>query len=95
MDQLGKVANPAARGQLNREKSYWYFPVNIYTAIRYHRVSPEMIGSRNCVPMAFTGESPPAQGQYPQGSFSKERCFSLQVTMDKLAPHHLLLVLLV
>ena len=33
------------------------------TAIR-HRVSPECIGSRNCVPMAFTAESPPAQGQY-------------------------------
>ena len=34
----------------------------IETAIR-HRVSPEFIGSRNCVPMAFTAESPPAQGQ--------------------------------
>ena len=32
------------------------------TAIR-HPVSPEFIGSRNCVPMAFTAESPPAQGQ--------------------------------
>ena len=32
------------------------------TAIR-HRVSPEFIGSRNCVPMAFTAESPPARGQ--------------------------------
>ena len=29
-----------------------------------HRVSPEFIGSRICVPMAFTAESPPAQGQY-------------------------------
>ena len=28
-----------------------------------HWVSPEFIGSRNCVPMAFTTESPPAQGQ--------------------------------
>ena len=28
-----------------------------------HRVSPEFIGSRNCVPMAFNAESPPAQGQ--------------------------------
>ena len=34
----------------------------IITAIR-HRVSPELIGSRNCVPMAFTAESPPAGGQ--------------------------------
>ena len=32
------------------------------TATR-HRVSPEFIGSRNCVPMAFTAESPPARGQ--------------------------------
>ena len=32
------------------------------TAIR-HRVSPEFIGSRNCVPMAFTAESSLAQGQ--------------------------------
>ena len=32
------------------------------TAIR-HWVSPEFIGSRNCVSMAFTAESPPAQGQ--------------------------------
>ena len=34
----------------------------IITAIR-HRLSPEFIGSRNYVPMAFTAESPPAQGQ--------------------------------
>ena len=34
----------------------------IKTAIR-HRISPELIGSRNCVPMAFTAESPSAQGQ--------------------------------
>ena len=34
----------------------------IQTAIR-RRVSPEFIGSRNCVPMAFTAESQPAQGQ--------------------------------
>ena len=32
------------------------------TAIR-HRVSPEFIGPRNCVPTAFTAESSPAQGQ--------------------------------
>ena len=34
----------------------------ILTAIR-HRISPEFIGSRNYVRMAFTAESPPAQGQ--------------------------------
>ena len=33
-----------------------------YTVNR-HRVSPKLIGSRNCVPMTFTAESPPAQGQ--------------------------------
>ena len=30
-----------------------------YTRIR---VNPEFIGPRNCVPMAFIAESPPAQG---------------------------------
>ena len=35
-----------------------------YTAILRHGVSPEFIGTRNnCVPMAFTAESPPTQGQ--------------------------------
>ena len=34
----------------------------IETDIR-HRVSPKFIESRDCVPMAFTAESPPAQGQ--------------------------------
>ena len=34
----------------------------IYTANR-HRVSPEFIRSRNCVPMAFTAENPRSQGQ--------------------------------
>ena len=32
-------------------------------AIR-HRVSPEFTGSRKCVPIAFTAESPPARGLY-------------------------------
>ena len=36
--------------------------VIIQTTIR-HRVSPEFIGSRNCVPMAFTAEIPPTRGQ--------------------------------
>ena len=34
----------------------------IQTAIR-HRVSPEFIGPRSCVSMAFAAEIPPAQGQ--------------------------------
>ena len=34
----------------------------ISTAIR-HWASPEFIGSRKCVTMAFTAESPPAEGQ--------------------------------
>ena len=68
MDQAGKVANPG-RGQLNRENTYFCTVITCgippefrKTAIR-HRVRPEFIGSRNCVPMAFTAESPPAQGQ--------------------------------
>ena len=36
--------------------------IYIKKAIR-HRVSPEFIGSSNCVSMACTAESPPAQGQ--------------------------------
>ena len=34
----------------------------IRTAIR-HRASPEFIGSRKCVLMAFTAEGPPVKGQ--------------------------------
>ena len=37
--------------------------VHIHFSTTHHRVSPEFIGSRNCVPMAFTAESPLAQGQ--------------------------------
>ena len=54
--------NQAESGDYSRDSSR--FPRRrpfIYTAIR-HRVSPEFIGFRNCVPMAFTAESPPAQG---------------------------------
>ena len=53
------------------------------TAIR-HRVYREFVGSRNCVPMVFTAESPSAQGQAskPQGSF--ERVLPWQVTMDQI-----------
>ena len=60
------------------------------TAIR-HRVSPEFIGSCNCVPMAFTAESPPARK--PQGS--SKRVLPWQITMNQLNtrisfPHPLL-----
>ena len=49
----------------------------------HHRVSPGFIGSRNCVPIAFTAESPLALGQYsPQGS-SSNGC-RLCITMDQL-----------
>ena len=37
-----------------------------------NRVSPELTGSRNCVPMAFTAESPPAQGQYRSGQYRSQ-----------------------
>ena len=36
--------------------------VHIFISNR-HTPCPEFIGSRNCVPMAFTAESPLAQGQ--------------------------------
>ena len=51
------------------------------TAIR-HRVSPEFIGSRNCVPMAFTAKSPRHGASKPQGS--SKRVLPWQVTMDQL-----------
>ena len=53
----------------NAESGAWYssrIPGRrpyIFTSTTHHRVSPEFIGSRNCVPMAFTAESPLAQGQ--------------------------------
>ena len=34
-----------------------------FTTVIRHRASPEFIGSCNCVPIAFTAESPLAQGQ--------------------------------
>ena len=50
----------------DHEQDWQPYPVDPYSwymcEIR-HRVSPEFIGSRDCVPMAFTAESPPAQGQ--------------------------------
>ena len=55
--------------------------VHYETAIR-HWVSPEFIRSRNCVPMAFTAESPPARASKPQGS--SERVLPWQITMDQL-----------
>ena len=51
------------------------------TAIR-HRVSPEFIRSRNCVPMAFTAESRRRRTSKPQGS--SERVLPWQVTRDQL-----------
>ena len=36
---------------------------SIYYTVNRHRVSPEFTGSRNCLPMTFTTESPPAQGK--------------------------------
>ena len=38
----------------------------LYSTAICHRASPEFFWSHNCVPMAFTAESPPAQGQYFQ-----------------------------
>ena len=48
------------------------------------RVSPEPIGSRKRVPMAFTSGSPPAHStSSPQGS-SSNGCFLSSITMDNL-----------
>ena len=46
----------------------------VYIAILRHRVSPEFIGSRNCVGITFTAESPPARASSPQGSSSNGCC---------------------
>ena len=60
----------------------------IFASTTHHRVSPEFIGSRNCVPIAFTPESS------LQGSSSNGCC--LCITMDQmllcssLFPHPLL-----
>ena len=70
-ESTSKLANPAC-GQLTQAESGAYLGIppdfrdGVHllssNAIR-HRVSPEFMGSRNCVPMAFTAESAPAQGQ--------------------------------
>ena len=61
-DSLFFFRAQAESGAYSRDWSRlpWPRPL-IYTAIR-HRVSPNFIGSRTCVPMTFTAESPPAQG---------------------------------
>ena len=37
--------------------------IYLFKTVIRHRVSPEFIASRNCVPMAFTAENPLAQDQ--------------------------------
>ena len=54
---------------------------SIYETAICHRVSLEFIGSRNCVPVSFTAESPPAPTSKPQGS--SKRVLPWQVTMDQ------------
>ena len=44
--------------------SFSTLKLNLMITTTRNRVSPEFIGSRNCVPMAFTVERPLAQGQY-------------------------------
>ena len=65
----------------------------IFASTTHHRASPEFIGSRNCVPIAFTAESPLHRASSPQGSSSNGCC--LCITMDQmllcsLFPHPLL-----
>ena len=61
--QPAHLHTQAESGAYLRDSSRVPRTASIYeTAIRY-RVNPESIGSRNCVPTAFTAESPPAQDQ--------------------------------
>ena len=61
--QPAHLHTQAESGAYLRDSSRGSAAASIYeTAIR-HWVSPKFIGSRNCVPIAFTAESPPAQGQ--------------------------------
>ena len=70
MNAVGTQLRDPINSGLTRRRMYGGFIMdaaaelgrNPVSAIR-QRVSPEFIGSRNCVPMAFTAESPPAQGQ--------------------------------
>ena len=67
----------------------------LQTAMR-HQASPELVASRNCVPMAFTAESPPAQHQPVRLKVVPVTVATiLQLTMDQLIcaslfPHLLL-----
>ena len=51
-----------------------------YTDIR-HGVSPEFIGSCNCVPLAFTAESPPVTGAAFAGHHGPETYIAVQVIL--------------
>ena len=62
--QPAHLHTQAESGAYSRNSSRFSAAASIYlfkTAIR-HRVSPEFIGSSKYVPMAFTAESPLAQG---------------------------------
>ena len=66
----------------------------IFASTTHDRVNPEFIGSRNCVPLAFTAESPLAQASSPQGSSSNECCLCIimdqMILCSSLFPHPLL-----
>ena len=51
-------ANLRVSSRVPRRRPYIYLKTT-----KYHQISPEFIGSRNYVPMAFTAESSPALGQ--------------------------------
>ena len=53
-------------GPMAQLSMYYIIVFVLFCLVSLHgdyRVSPELIGSHNCVPMTFTAESPPAQGQ--------------------------------
>ena len=57
---IGSVASLMRTDGVHCRESAGIGPVNLKVC---HWVSPELIGSRNCVPMAFTVVSPLARGQ--------------------------------
>ena len=62
-ENIGGGHTQAESGAYSRDSSRFPRRCPLVYTVNRHRVSPEFIRSRNCVPMAFTAESPPAKGQ--------------------------------
>ena len=63
-DLFGSSTRPVGGASQNSTlpSSITSFPESIDDTANRHWVNPDIIGSRNCVPKAFTAESPPRQG---------------------------------